>query len=190
MPLLKIGMLCVVLIVLLCACQVPQESLEVASISGDFRSTISDHWFTPREFFGEVAVKEVDPISHEAEGFVSYHAYDIDLDAWSRLESTAESVIFDERRKTAIIMARVDHKTGWGDGAPGDYVCFWVSDDAEGDKMGVHYFSDFVSSETERMTWPADMLTTMNDLLPEVASSDPSLVIDVVYGDIEVILPG
>jgi hypothetical protein len=130
-----------------------------------------DLWFT-------VNIHELDPVTHEARGHCNWKIYHEEM-GWRELKARIVSVDFGEYEgaPAAAFVAEITSKSGWGQGAPGEYAYFWVRDGGtpgrKGDQFGINYYSLDPFLEF----WP-------DDDPPAGAYFDPFLPIDVEAGNL------
>ena len=43
------------------------------------------------------------------------------------MKADAKYVFFDESGQNRMVIAQINEKSGWGDGAPGEYASFWYA---------------------------------------------------------------
>jgi hypothetical protein len=112
------------------------------------RKVTGDAWFTaPWEggmtIWLSLDIREVNPKTHRATGQVNWKIWH-DEWGWRELDAHPSCVLFgadvDEDPNTAIFVSRIVHKSGWGEGEPGEYAYWWVRD-GEPDQFGINYFS-------------------------------------------------
>jgi hypothetical protein len=79
------------------------------------------------DIFLDLDVREVNPDTHEATGSCSWTIWHEGM-GWRQLDAHPTCVVFDEDTQTAVFVSRIVHKTGFGQGKPGEYANFWVRD--------------------------------------------------------------
>jgi hypothetical protein len=159
----------------------PAPETGLRQISGDIHFPAPEAWEVDLWLRINFDLQEVDPNTHEADGFFNWEIFNFAERNWKRVNSHAEYVLFDEAAEAAVVVAQIDEKTGWGEGEPGEWACFWVRDgDLVGemaDQFGIHYYSDFYPEVGFKEFWPEDDL-------PPMEYAAPSELIDVELGDL------
>ena len=79
------------------------------------------------DLFVDFDVHEVNPDTHKATGSCSWTIWHEEM-GWRQLDAHPTCVLFDEGSQTAVFVSRIVHKTGFGQGEPGEYAYFWVRD--------------------------------------------------------------
>jgi hypothetical protein len=160
---------------------VPAPETAPRQISGDIHFPAPEAWQVDLWLRLDFDLQEVDPNTHEADGFFNWEIFNFAERDWKRVKSHVEYALFDEAEEAAVVVAQIDEKTGWGEGEPGEWACFWVHDgDLAGDmadQFGIHYYSDFHPEVGFKEFWPEDEL-------PPMAYALPGLPIDVALGDL------
>lgn len=100
------------------------------------------------DIFLDLDVREVNPDTHEATGSCSWTIWHEEM-GWRQLDAHPTSVVFDEGTQTAVFVSRIIHKTGFGEGEPGEYAFFWVRD-GDPDQWG----SAIYQADPFREFWP------------------------------------
>jgi hypothetical protein len=78
-------------------------------------------------------VHEIDPITHQAEGRVTWRMYNEAFGGWRKLEARVDCARFGEDLpgedpQAAVIAGEILSKEGWGPGEPGLWLRWWVRD--------------------------------------------------------------
>lgn len=141
---------------------------------------------------------EVDPETHEADGYVNWHVLlpddDPDTPSWKGVEAAARYVFFgadveDGDPAAAVVIAQILSKDGFGQGVPGEYSYFWLRDGGEAgqDQFGMRYYS----LDPWYEFYPEDEPPVEAGYfsVAEMQLDDAALPLDVELGDIELILP-
>ena len=133
-----------------------QPKASARAIKGGFGFPSPAEWGVDLWIAQEFDVHELNSATHEAEGSLSWGVYNIEDRVWKRVQSNVEYVVFDDDGKSAMVVAKIVDKTGPGEGEPGEYACFWVSNGTTGDQFGIHYYSDFHPDAGFKEFWPAN----------------------------------
>lgn len=100
-------------------------------------------WAGGMDIFIDFNVREVNPDTHEATGSCNWKIWHKEW-GWRAVDATATCVLFGEDvggdPQTAILVSRIETKTGWGQGEPGEYAYWWLRDSEEGDQFSINYY--------------------------------------------------
>ena len=96
-------------------------------------------WAGGMDIFIDFDVREANPHTHRAWGPVSWKIWH-KVWGWREVKAHAACVLFGEEPGEAILVARIFHKTGWGQGEPGEYAYWWLTDSEDGDLHRIKYY--------------------------------------------------
>jgi hypothetical protein len=100
---------------------------------------IQGPWAGGMDIFIDFDVREVNPHTHRAWGPVSWKIWHKEW-GWREVKARAACVFFGEEMGNAILVSRIVHKTGWGQGEPGEFAYWWLTDSEGGDLHRINYY--------------------------------------------------
>jgi hypothetical protein len=100
----------------------------------------------------DLDVKEVDSQAHTATGPVHWRVFQPNPPEgdvyWKDVDANAKYVFFGSDEEggdpnTAVVIAEITNKDGWGQGVPGEYGYFWFRDNGteQPDQWGMRYYT-------------------------------------------------
>ena len=107
----------------------------------------------------QYSVFQTDPSTHAAKGHVNGQIYS-PTDGWRRIDAEATCLAVTEEpdgSKTAVVVAQLVSKRGWGAGELGEHARFWVRDGGTPGAAGDQWMTQSYQWEPEWLEfWPAD----------------------------------
>ena len=117
----------------------------------------------------QYSVHQVDPDTHAATGHVNWKIYS-PTDGWRSIDARATCLAVTaelDGSKTAVVVARIVSKRGWGDGEPGEYARFWVRDGGTPGAKGDQWNNQSASLDPWYEFWPANAEPDCESFTPD-----------------------
>lgn len=114
-------------------------------ITGKVSFPAPPEWGNELDLWIDFDLQEVNTSNHQAAGEIKWRIWNKEA-GWRELNSQPSCVLFGEDvgqdPDTAIVVACIKHKEGWGDGLPGEYAYWWLRDGGDDNLMAILNYSD------------------------------------------------